>query len=139
MNQQQLFQTNPSLLLQKVQQLRCDPPCLRRLAELHLTEPRLNLPQLAATVRTTVIKKTTIAKDSEDDAVEEGAVGGGEPVATGMSIDQRLGIDVALRPGPQGGDCGAADILFRHRLGDWGTLIGDQGRAEKWSASSRHS
>jgi hypothetical protein len=49
-----------------------------------------------------VIQQAAIAQDGEEDAVEEGAISGGEAVATGMPIDQGLGINVSFRPRAQG-------------------------------------
>ena len=61
-----------------------------------------------------VIEKAAIALDREQDAVEQGPVWRGKPVAMRVTLYQRVRIMMALGPRSQCRDGSAADILIGH-------------------------
>ena len=55
-----------------------------------------------------MVEQAEVAQHAEHDGVEKAAIGGGQAIARGMAFDQPVGVNVALRPGPEDGDGGAA-------------------------------
>ena len=78
-----------------------------------------------------VIEQAAVSEDGEEDGIEEGAVGGGEVVPIGVAFDERFGVVVALGPGAEGGDGGAADVFALFWHDDW--LVGVQDPTEAGS------
>ena len=46
-----------------------------------------------------MVEETPMTDHGEHDAIEKGPVGGGDPVAPGVSIYEGFGVEMALRPG----------------------------------------
>jgi hypothetical protein len=70
--------------------------------------------------RDPVVEEAPVAKDGEENAVEQGAVLGRQVVALGMPLDEGFGVDVPLGPGTEGGDGGAPDVFVGLRHGEGG-------------------
>ncbi len=57
-----------------------------------------------------MIENAAVAKDTEEDGLEESAIGGGEHATLGVAIDEGFRVIVAFRPCTEGGDGGLADV-----------------------------
>ena len=57
-----------------------------------------------------------VAEDSEEDGLQERAIGGGKHAALGVALDEAFRVIMPLRPRAEGGDGGLADVevLRRH-------------------------
>ena len=57
-----------------------------------------------------VIEQPAVTQDGGDDCLKKCAIGAAQAVSGGVTFDQRVHIRVSLRPCPEGGDGGAADV-----------------------------